>query len=116
MPLYEYACRDCGHEFEALQKMADAPLVDCPACQAPALTKKVSAAGFRLAGSGWYETDFKNGNRRNIAGAEKGGAKSGDAGGGKSTDAAAAAPAAKSTDAKPKAAAKPASGGSSASP
>ena len=59
MPIYEYACNECGHELEALQKMSDAPLTDCPACARPALKKKISAAGFRLTGSGWYETDFK---------------------------------------------------------
>lgn len=68
MPIYEYQCGDCQHELEALQKMADAPLTDCPSCQKPSLVKKVSAAGFRLAGSGWYETDFKSGNKKNIAG------------------------------------------------
>lgn len=58
MPFYEYRCNDCGHEFEALQKMSDAPLTDCPECGQAALVKLVSAAGFRLKGSGWYETDF----------------------------------------------------------
>jgi len=60
MPIYEYQCLACGHEMEKLQKLADAPLVDCPNCQQPALKKKISAAGFRLKGTGWYETDFKN--------------------------------------------------------
>ncbi len=59
MPIYEYACNECGHELEALQKMSDAPLIDCPACARPALKKKISAAGFRLTGSGWYATYFK---------------------------------------------------------
>lgn len=60
MPIYEYQCQDCGHELEKLQKMSDAPLKECPACEQPHLVKKVSAAGFRLKGTGWYETDFKN--------------------------------------------------------
>ena len=60
MPFYEYTCAQCGHELEALQKMSDAPLTDCPACQQPALQKRISAAGFKLKGSGWYETDFKS--------------------------------------------------------
>ncbi len=68
MPIYEYQCDDCGHELEALQKMSDDALVDCPQCKQASLTKKVSAAGFRLAGSGWYETDFKSGNKKNLAG------------------------------------------------
>ncbi len=67
MPIYEYRCEDCGHQLEALQKMSDKPLTDCPECGKPALKKQVSAAGFRLSGSGWYETDFKSGNKRNLA-------------------------------------------------
>lgn len=59
MPIYEYACQTCGHRVEALQKVSDPPLRECPACQRPDLIKRVSAAGFRLKGSGWYETDFK---------------------------------------------------------
>jgi putative FmdB family regulatory protein len=68
MPIYEYQCSECAHEFEALQKMSDDALIDCPECMKAALIKKVSAAGFRLSGSGWYETDFKSGNKKNIAG------------------------------------------------
>ncbi len=71
MPIYEYQCTQCQHEFEALQKMSDAPLTDCPACKHASLVKKVSAPAFRLAGSGWYETDFKSGNKKNIAGGDK---------------------------------------------
>ncbi len=67
MPLYEYRCDACKHEFEALQKISDEPLVHCPACEAPQLRKLVSAAGFRLKGQGWYETDFKTGSKRNLA-------------------------------------------------
>lgn len=68
MPIYEYQCNDCGHELEALQAISEAPLSDCPECSQPALTKKISAAAFRLKGGGWYETDFKSGNKRNLAG------------------------------------------------
>ncbi len=67
MPLYEYRCGACGHEFETLQKMSDEPLLHCPVCDEPSLRKLVSAAGFRLKGGGWYETDFKAGNKRNLA-------------------------------------------------
>lgn len=67
MPIYEYECQACGHEHEALQKMSDAPLVTCPACSKPELMKKISAAGFRLKGGGWYETDFKSGSKKNVA-------------------------------------------------
>ncbi len=79
MPIYEYRCAECGHEMEKLQKISDAPLTDCPACGKPALQKLVSAAGFRLKGGGWYETDFKSGKKKNIAKADsekKGDAKS----------------------------------------
>jgi putative FmdB family regulatory protein len=59
MPIYEYRCRDCGFQKEFLQRMSDAPLTDCPNCGKPALAKMVSAAGFKLKGTGWYATDFK---------------------------------------------------------
>ncbi len=67
MPIYEYVCNECGHDFETLQKMSDAPLSDCPACKKSALKKKISAPGFRLSGSGWYETDFKSSNQKNLS-------------------------------------------------
>lgn len=76
MPIYEYRCEACGHELEAMQRMSDAPLVECPVCGKPALKKQISAAGFRLAGGGWYETDFKKDKKRNIAG-ESGSGSSG---------------------------------------
>ena len=60
MPIYQYKCTDCGHQLEALQKMSDPRLTDCPACQKPNLRKQLTAAAFKLKGSGWYETDFKN--------------------------------------------------------
>ena len=68
MPIYEYSCESCGHEMDALQKVSDPVLADCPACQEPALVKRISAPSFRLKGGGWYETDFKTDNKRNIAG------------------------------------------------
>lgn len=60
MPIYAYRCESCGHAHDALQKISDAPLVDCPACGQPSLKKQVTAAGFQLKGSGWYVTDFRN--------------------------------------------------------
>jgi putative FmdB family regulatory protein len=60
MPIYEYQCEKCGHQLEKLQKMSDDPLKDCPECEEPALRKLVSAAAFKLKGTGWYETDFKD--------------------------------------------------------
>lgn len=68
MPIYEYQCQSCGHEHEALQKLNAEPLITCPACSKPELMKKISAAGFRLKGGGWYETDFKSGSKKNVAG------------------------------------------------
>ena len=67
MPIYEYRCEACGHELERLQRMSDAPLTDCPDCGRAQLRRLVSAAGFRLKGAGWYETDFKQSNKRNLA-------------------------------------------------
>lgn len=68
MPIYEYACRKCDHRLDALQKVADDPLVDCPECGEPALKRMLSAPRFRLKGQGWYETDFKKENQRNLHG------------------------------------------------
>jgi len=68
MPIYEYECQSCGHRLEKLQKISDDPLVDCPSCAKPELSKLVSAAAFRLKGGGWYETDFKSGKKKNVAG------------------------------------------------
>lgn len=67
MPIYEYQCKACGHNLEALQKISDEPLRDCPECQKPELNKQISAAGFRLKGSGWYETDYKTGKKKNLS-------------------------------------------------
>ena len=67
MPIYEYRCEECGNELERLQRMSDDPLRDCPACEQPRLRRLISAAGFRLKGSGWYETDFKQSGKRNLA-------------------------------------------------
>jgi putative FmdB family regulatory protein len=66
MPIYAYRCEACGHELDALQKISDAPLTDCPECGAAALVKQITAAAFRLKGSGWYETDFKKDNQKNL--------------------------------------------------
>lgn len=71
MPIYEYECQACEHKFDKLQKLSDTALVDCPECDQPELKKLVSAAGFRLKGAGWYETDFKSSDKqKNIAGAK----------------------------------------------
>ena len=68
MPIYEYRCNACGHQLEVMQKLSDPELSDCPSCDQPELRKLISTVGFRLKGSGWYETDFKSGDRKkNIA-------------------------------------------------
>ena len=59
MPIYAYRCTACGHEKDVLQKLGDAPLTACPSCGAEAFSKRLTAAGFQLKGSGWYATDFK---------------------------------------------------------
>lgn len=68
MPLYEYSCAACGAVAEINHRMSDPAPTDCPACGAARLSKMISAAGFRLKGSGWYETDFKSGDKKNLVG------------------------------------------------
>jgi putative FmdB family regulatory protein len=72
MPIYEYECQKCGHTLEALQKFSDKPLRECPECGRHQLKRLVSAPLFRLAGSGWYETDFKSDKERKRNILEKG--------------------------------------------
>ena len=68
MPIYEYRCTACSHDLEVIQKFSDPELSDCPVCSKPELKKLISAVGFRLKGSGWYETDFKSGDKKkNVA-------------------------------------------------
>ena len=64
MPIYEYQCEACGHRLETLQKISEEPLSVCPECGRSSLQKLVSAAGFRLKGSGWYATDFKDSGKK----------------------------------------------------
>jgi putative FmdB family regulatory protein len=64
MPIYAYKCSSCGHAQDVLQKISDDPLTVCPACSAATFSKQVTAAGFQLKGSGWYVTDFRDGNKK----------------------------------------------------
>lgn len=64
MPIYEYQCEACGAQLEKLQKISDPVLKDCPECNEASLKKMISATSFRLKGTGWYETDFKTGNKK----------------------------------------------------
>jgi len=72
MPIYAYKCTSCGHAKDVLQKMSDALLTVCPACGQASFQKQLTAAGFQLKGSGWYVTDFRNGNTGGAAAAGKG--------------------------------------------
>lgn len=63
MPIYAYRCDACGHAKDVLQKVSDPLLATCPACGAETFKKQLTAAGFQLKGSGWYATDFRNGNQ-----------------------------------------------------
>lgn len=85
MPIYEYCCENCSHELEVIQKITDAPLEDCPQCQKLALRKKISPVGFRLKGSGWYETDFKTGDKKKNLVDRQSGSDTGKSDGDKST-------------------------------
>lgn len=83
MPIYAFQCAECGHSFDRLQKLSDPDPDACPACQAKGgVRRQVTAPVFRLAGSGWYETDFKKDGdkKRNLADKGEGGAKSSDSG------------------------------------
>jgi len=67
MPIYEYECIQCGHQLDALQGINEPRLSECPACNKTSLKRLISAPNFRLKGKGWYETDFKTSNRKNLA-------------------------------------------------
>jgi putative FmdB family regulatory protein len=91
MPIYEYRCSSCGFQKEYLQKVSDPVMTVCPECKKATFSKMLSAAGFKLKGSGWYATDFKNSGSKpaaktSVEPADKGTAKSDgkDSGAGKS--------------------------------
>ena len=69
MPIYEFQCNACGHRFDELMRLSDPDPAACPACGAAQVQRQVTAPSFRLAGAGWYETDFKGDKdkRRNLA-------------------------------------------------
>ena len=92
MPIYGYVCKNCEHTLDALQKISDDPLVDCPECGEPQLRRQLSAPRFRLKGTGWYETDFKKDRQRNLHG-EKEPAKKDDKAAAKKSDKSDAGPA-----------------------
>jgi putative FmdB family regulatory protein len=100
MPIYAYRCDRCGVEKDVLQRLSDAPLTVCPECGAEAFHKQLSAPAFQLKGSGWYVTDFRDGNKAKQAGNGNGAgaAKSDDTGSGAKADAAKADTPAKGAD------------------
>ena len=102
MPIYAYRCSACGHAKDVLQKLSDPLLSTCPACGAEAFTKQLTAAGFQLKGSGWYVTDFRDGNKgeakKDEKAAEDGAAKADAAAGDKPVDKAADKTAEKAAD------------------
>jgi len=69
MPIYGFECASCGHQFDRLQKLSDPDPELCPECGAPQVRRQLTAPTFRLAGGGWYETDFKKDGdkKRNLA-------------------------------------------------
>ena len=73
MPIYEFQCAACGHRFDRLQKMSDPDPAECPECAQAQVSRRVTAPSFRLAGAGWYETDFKRDGdkKRNLAGGDE---------------------------------------------
>lgn len=105
MPIYEYACPDCGHRFEAMQKFSDDPIRDCPSCQASNVKKLISATSFVLKGGGWYKDHY---------GLKSGGSSDSASTGGSSGGSSAPASSASSSSSAPAASA-PASGGASSS-
>jgi putative FmdB family regulatory protein len=98
MPIYAFQCDQCGHTFDRLQKLSDPDPETCPSCGAAAIRRQVTAPSFRLAGGGWYETDFKKDGdkKRNLTEGTSGAPKpaaGGDAGGAAKPDSKPAAPA-----------------------
>ncbi|NBX05462.1 MAG: zinc ribbon domain-containing protein [Betaproteobacteria bacterium] len=114
MPIYAYRCESCGFAKDVLQKISDPVLTDCPTCGKASFQKQVTAAGFQLKGSGWYVTDFRDGNSSKPAAASDA-APAGESKAAAATDAVAATPAA-APAATPAAAPAPATSGASAAP
>lgn len=88
MPIYAYRCEACGFAKDALQKISDPVLTDCPSCKQASFRKQVTAAGFQLKGTGWYVTDFRDGQKKTAVPAPSGNTESAPAAAGKSDSAA----------------------------
>ena len=61
MPIYEYRCQQCGHDFEEMQKFSDPPVERCPECGSLEARRKVSVSAFHLKGGGWYKDGYQKG-------------------------------------------------------
>ena len=97
MPIYAFECSACGHDFDRLQKLSDPDPTDCPQCGAPKVQRRLTAPQFRLAGGGWYETDFKkDGEKKRNLVEGAGGSKDSGGGSGGNSGASEAKPAASS--------------------
>ena len=57
MPIYEYQCKECGHRFERIQRIADASVNECPKCKGE-VERLISASAVQFKGSGFYKTDY----------------------------------------------------------
>lgn len=101
MPIYEFECSACNAVFDRLQKLSDPDPVDCPECGQPRVKRRLTAPAFRLAGSGWYETDFKKDGDRKRNLADKGEKASSESGGGDTSAAKADAKPGAKPEAKP---------------
>ena len=79
MPIYEYLCEKCGHEFEREQRITEDPVKTCPSCRARKVRRLISRTGFVLKGGGWYSdlySSTKPGASKDGDGADKSDAKS----------------------------------------
>jgi putative FmdB family regulatory protein len=108
MPIYEYACAACGHEFEEWQKMSDAPVRTCPKCKKKKVERLISRTAFQLKGSGWYADLYSSSKPGSEAKGEtaKADAGAGDGGGASTSSGKETGGAAASEGAKPAASAK----------
>ena len=79
MPVYEYACEKCGHEFEASQRITDEPIKTCPKCKARKVKRLISQTSFVLKGGGWYSDLYSSGGKDTKSGDKDKGEKSADA-------------------------------------
>jgi putative FmdB family regulatory protein len=73
MPIYEYACGACGHQFEEWQKMSDPPVRTCPKCKKKKVEKLISQTSFTLKGGGWYSDLYSNKPAAKAASGDSGG-------------------------------------------